>query len=99
MSPRWLFIFSALVISFFLILPKAAAQFVPGKEQQFPGEPIRLKADHISYDHNTDVYIAEGQVEIWQGDTKLTAHRVILSGRTHEVEAQGNVILRQGDDV
>ena len=99
MSPRWLFIFSALVISFFLILPKATAQFASGKEQQFPGEPIRLKADHISYDHNTDVYIAEGQVEIWQGDTKLTAHRVVLSGRSHEVEAQGNVILWQGDDV
>lgn len=99
MRQRWLFIFFTIVIFFYAILPKATAQFVSGKENQFAGEPIRLRANHISYDHHTDVYIAEGQVEIWQGNTKLTADRVVLSARYHEVEAQGNVILVQGDDV
>ncbi len=81
------------------MLSKAACQFTPGEEGQFMREPIHLSANYISYDHNSDVYIAEGRVEIRQRDTKLTADRVILSGRRHEVEAEGNVVLLQGDDV
>lgn len=61
-------------------------------------EPIRLRADYISYDKAENSYVAEGNVEIWQGDRKLTADRVYLNADTNEAEATGNVVLVQGED-
>ena len=62
-------------------------------------EPVRIQANEVSYDHKEEVYTAEGKVEIFQGDRKLSADRVTLSGKSNEVEATGNVILVQGEDV
>jgi len=62
-------------------------------------EPVRIQADHITYDRNEDTYTAEGKVEIFQDNRKLTADRVTLNGKTQEAEASGNVILVQGEDV
>lgn len=57
-----------------------------------------MRADHISYDKAENSYAAEGNVEIWQGDRKLTADRLYLNADTDEAEATGNVILVQGND-
>ena len=57
-----------------------------------------MRADHISYDKAENSYAAEGNVEIWQGDRKLTADRVYLNAGTNEAEATGNVVLVQGQD-
>ncbi len=78
---------------------EAQTQRVPLPKFEAGQEPIRIQADHIAYDRNEDMYTAEGKVEIFQGDRKLTADRVTLNGKTHEAEATGNVILVQGDDV
>ena len=62
-------------------------------------EPIRIQADQITYDQHQDTYTAEGKVEIFQGDQKLTADRVTLNSKTSEIEATGKVILVKGEDV
>lgn len=58
-----------------------------------------MQADHIAYDRTEDSYVAEGKVEVWEGNRKLAADRVFLNARTNEAEAIGNVILVQGEDV
>ena len=78
---------------------EAQTQQVPLLKFESGETPIRIQADHITYDRNEDAYSAEGKVEIFQGNRKLTADRVSLNGKTHEAEAAGNVILVQGDDV
>ncbi|MDO8956438.1 MAG: putative LPS assembly protein LptD, partial [Deltaproteobacteria bacterium] len=61
--------------------------------------PIRVQADYIAYDRTEDSYVAEGKVEVWEGNRKLAADRVFLNARTNEAEAIGNAILVQGEDV
>jgi len=46
------------------------------------GSPIRIRADHIVYDGRDDSYLAEGKVEVWEGNRKLVADRIFLNGRT-----------------
>ena len=84
---------------FFAFLPQADAQvsFLE-KTEAFHG-PIRVQADHVAYDKTEDSYVAEGKVEVWEGNRKLAADRVFLNARTSEAEATGNVILVQGEDV
>lgn len=94
MSLRW-FWGPVLFLTLSLWSPQLWAQSLLPVEN----EPLRLKADHISYDRPAGIYVAEGQVEIWQGDRKLSAERVILNTHTNEAEAIGRVILVQGDDV
>jgi len=61
-------------------------------------DPWRVKADSISFDHGTQTYIAEGRVEISQGNRTLTADRVVLNAETNEAEATGKATLIQGED-
>lgn len=88
------------LLFFFLIFPAgASSQTPPAVEIQTPQEPVRMRADHITYDRAADIYTAEGAVEIWQGQRKLMADRVIFHARTNDAEAAGNVILVQKEDV
>ncbi len=79
--------------------PSAFAQIFSPMQVQPSSEPTRVQADHVTYDKETNTYLAEGRVEIWQGNRKLTADRVRLNAREQEAEATGKVILVQGDDV
>jgi len=83
----------------FTFFSSALSQAPPSMKYEPPGEPIRLRADHIAYDKSDNSYLAEGNVEVWQGDRKLTADRVRLNAGNNEAEATGNVILVQGEDV
>jgi LPS-assembly protein len=98
-SGRKLFLASSFLFSLlFLLPPSAFSQGSPTMNWEASAEPIRLRADHISYDKAENSYVAEGNVEIWQGDRKLTADRVYLNADTNEAEATGNVVLVQGND-
>jgi LPS-assembly protein len=97
---RRFFLASFIFFSFLLLLsPIAISQVGPAIKIEASREPVRLRAEHISYDKAEDSYVAEGNVEIWQGDRKLTANRVWVNARTNEAEATGNVVLVQGEDV
>lgn len=78
---------------------ECAAQKISTLRSDSAGEPVRIQADRVSYDHREEDYLAEGNVQIFQGNRKLSADRVSLRGKTNEVEASGNVVLIQGDDV
>ena len=100
MGGRRLFLTFSFFFSFlFFLSPIALAQISSPLQVKTPGEPVRMRADHISYDKTENTYLAEGKVEIWQGDRKLTADRVSLNAGTNEAEATGNVVLVQGGDV
>jgi len=90
------FIFFSFLLPF---SPSAISQVGLPIKIEASREPVRLQAEHISYDKTEDSYVAEGNVEIWQGDRKLTANRVLVNARTNEAEATGNVVLVQGEDV
>jgi len=97
---RRLFQISSVIffLLFLILSPKAFSQVPPLLKLEAFQEPVRLRADRISYDQLENSYLAEGSVEIWQGDRKLSADRVYLNAKTNEVEATGNVVLVQGED-
>ena len=84
-SGRRLFLgFSFFLIFLLFLSPGALSQISSPMPFEAPGEPIRLRADHISLDKTENSYLAEGNVEVWQGDRKLTADRVSLNAATNE---------------
>jgi LPS-assembly protein len=98
-SGRKLFLASSFLFSLLFFLPPSAfSQVSPAMNWEVSGKPIRLQADRISYDKAGNTYVAEGNVEIWQGNRKLTADRVTLDADTNEAQATGNVLLVQGND-
>jgi LPS-assembly protein len=61
--------------------------------------PVDIEADELSFDRDTKIYQAHGQVEIARGDISLTADHAQLNAETRELSAWGNVLLREGEDV
>ncbi|MBI4495956.1 MAG: LPS-assembly protein LptD [Deltaproteobacteria bacterium] len=96
---RWTFFFTAILLLLAGSPGRAFPQPPAWQKYETPREPVRLRADHLAYDQAEDSYVAEGNVEAWQGDRKLTADRLVLRARTNELEARGNVVLVQGEDV
>lgn len=96
-----LFLLSA---SWALATPRPFAQpFTPqngvGASQMQVGgtakQPVLLTADQLGYDRANSLVIAEGHVEVVQGDTIVLADRISYHQNTNEVIASGNVSLRQ----
>ena len=90
------FVSLLLLFFFFVIVDRGFAAAIQYNTSR---EPIRIQADLITYDRENGEYIAEGKVEILQGDTKLNADRVVLNEESRKAEATGNVVLVKGDDV
>jgi len=61
-------------------------------------EPFELSADSVEYDRPRDLYIADGAVEIRQGDRTLTADWMAFSNTTQRGVASGSVTFREGDE-
>lgn len=55
-----------------------------------------ITAGNISYDQETGVYVAEGNVHVNSGDRAIQADWASLNSRTHQAELKGNVFLRYG---
>jgi len=77
----WLFLW--------LVLPALAAPAAPPA-------PITLTADHIEYDTQSGVVVADGHVKASQADVTITADHLSGNLQTEQVEAQGHVVLQQG---
>lgn len=54
---------------------------------------ILLQADRATFDADTGIYTAEGNVEASYGNRKLTADMVSYDTRMNEVVASGNVVI------
>jgi len=91
----------AAALTFFVGLVVAA----PG-EAQTPDfdfgareEPVEIRADSIEYRYPDDVYVAEGNVRVVQGNRTLTSNWATFSGRTRIGAASGDVVYRDGRDL
>ncbi|MBX3446897.1 MAG: LPS-assembly protein LptD [Parvibaculaceae bacterium] len=90
---------AALALTTVLALP-AAAQNTSPRQAAFPesGE-VLMQADELTYDRETRVVTASGNVELAYGERVLLADRVTYDEKTGVVKADGNVSLLdpQGD--
>ncbi|MDX2494227.1 MAG: LPS assembly protein LptD [Desulfuromusa sp.] len=57
------------------------------------GQPIQLEADQLSYDKDTGLYRANGDVKLIQGDLEIRGQTLKWNQVSGEVEAEGNVQL------
>ncbi len=62
----------------------------PAKEQ----EQVRVKADSLSYEEQSDTVTATGSVVVTKGETTVNADTIGVNRATNEVTAQGNVVLK-----
>jgi len=91
-----------LILIFFLLLciqhhspsPPLFAAEMPGKSEA----PIHLKADHLQYFKERDVYLAQGSVVITQETTRLEADAARLNGKTGKLSAIGNIHYKDGEN-
>lgn len=89
-----LFIFIA-----YCLLPAAfcCAEGIAGFEAS--EEPVNIKADNLTFDPDTNLFIAEGNVEITQGNRVLSAERATLNKDTQDAHAEGKVVLLEDGDI
>jgi LPS-assembly protein len=89
----------SLIILFLLVL-QAALGF-SGENPALSdssGDPVKIEADSISYDYEKDTYHAEGHVVITYVKGILTADHVFLEKGRDQARAEGNVMLKSGQD-
>ena len=60
--------------------------------------PINLEADTLSYDQNTEISIASGNVKITKGEMVLKADTIRFNSETEDVTAKGNVAFSRNKD-
>lgn len=60
-------------------------------------KPVFFRADKITYDKVLNRVIAEGHVEITQGQSFVSANRLVYSYETEHIVADGNVFVRRPD--
>lgn len=75
--------------------PCSGNQFSNGSSN----DPVMIEADSISYDHERDIYHAEGRVVITYVRGVLTADHVFLEKTRDQARAEGNVVLKSGQDI
>jgi len=82
-------------------LMRSALASNPAKETAVvPTEtPVHLSAERLSFNYETNIYSAKGNVTVSQGNTRLRADSVTYDGNTGDLTAEGKVIARSGGDV
>ncbi|MEA1991545.1 MAG: putative LPS assembly protein LptD, partial [Thermodesulfobacteriota bacterium] len=95
-----------LILSLMLTLPatgltaseeKTSSEF---ETSPSPGaEPWRIEALQLTYFHSSDVILGEGAVQVWRGDLKVCADRIMYDRHNATVWANGNVVIYLGMDV
>ncbi|MGE5188727.1 MAG: LPS-assembly protein LptD [Gemmatimonadota bacterium] len=76
---------------------------LPGQKATLPGlalgGPVTLSADTLSYDENSGVVLAEGNVEVGLGPRTVRADRIRYDASSGEAEFSGHVHYRdEGDE-
>src|SRR4030042_5158299 len=89
------FFFFLFVIAYTLPADAKVGEMGVAKEEG----PVDIEADELTYERETQLYHAHGQVEVYRGDLSLKADHAQLTMETKELVAWGNVLLREGEDV
>lgn len=61
--------------------------------------PVYITSDNLSFDPDTNLYIAEGNVEISQGNKTISADSATLNKDTKNATAKGSVVLMDNGDI
>ena len=86
--------FSLFAILFCLAGTAPAANLLP-IPQQMGDDPVQIDADTFEVDQKTGWVTAKKNVKIKTGNHELSADHVRLHQESGDVEARGNVIIRQ----
>lgn len=93
------FILSSFFILFIVYQPHAThAKMAEAKMTKEEG-PVDIEADQLVYERDAQLYHAHGQVEVRRGNFFLKSDHARLDVATKGLEAWGNVLLREGEDV
>jgi LPS-assembly protein len=95
----WIIAMGCLIILLSVGRAGAVTEMDLFKGQRFEGGPWKIRADTVTYDAVNHIYTAEGQVQIRQGDRRLTADQVEVNEATKIARVKGNVVLVLGEDV
>lgn len=68
---------------------------LPSEEVFSEDKPVMLTADQVDYLQQDDIVVAQGRVEIVQGDTMVLAQKVVYDRRREIVTAQGDVSVME----
>lgn len=74
-------------------------QRADGFQPAVPGSPLRLRSDRQRFDQITEIFEAEGHVELSFGRSLLRADRMRVEIRTQRVIAEGNVSIQLGSQL
>ena len=84
------------VLSLMQILFAATAVGAPDRAHM--EDPFEITADEITYDGRRDLYVADGNVHVFQGGRSLVARWIAFSKKTRLGVAEGEVeLLEDGD--
>jgi LPS-assembly protein len=64
------------------------------QEEQQEDERVRVKANTLTYEEQSDTITATGDVVVTRGDTTVTADSIGVNRTTNEVRARGNVVVK-----
>lgn len=96
---RWKYLPAHAAVAFFCCLIFLKALALADARSEDPKEiPWHISALSVTFDNVRDLYIAEKEVVITGGKTRLEADYVEFSNKTKDAFAQGNVILISGED-
>ncbi|MGD8251592.1 MAG: LPS assembly protein LptD [Desulfobacterales bacterium] len=102
-GPLLLLLFFLLSLAWVRPVPVLWAQDVDAFDSRLLDDesdsPWEIVADEVSFDQQTETYVARGRVEISRDDKKLSADFVRFNHITYDAEARGHVVLKVGDDL
>ena len=61
--------------------------------------PVEITADQITYEVEREIYVAEGDVRVVQGDLKIEADWVVFNRQTRRGIAAGGVRVEDGEQI
>jgi LPS-assembly protein len=79
-------------------LPEGVLSQAPGGSEVVLGAPVTLNADSLTYDDETGVALAEGNVELGFGNRTIRADRIRYDPRSGEAELVGRVHYKDAGD-
>ncbi|MEA3362124.1 MAG: LPS assembly protein LptD [Thermodesulfobacteriota bacterium] len=87
-----------LFILLFLCVSPCLASAADWDQVGESGQPIQLEADQLSYDKDTGLYRAHGDVKLVQGDLEVRSQILKWDQVSGEIEAEGDVQLISPDE-
>lgn len=82
-----------------LVLTAQAQELELFPRERFEGGPWHLRAEKLIYEGERHTYIAQGRVEMRQGERRLTADYAEVNEVTKIAILKGHVVLVSGEDI